>query len=62
MIIRVLLSKRNDEPIEIVPVVKQCVKVVYIKAITKRLTTSEATELGVLRVSQLVLLVATKIV
>lgn len=55
-------SRRNEEPIEIVRVVSQCVKDVYVRVIIEKSTISEATELGVLRMSQLVLLVAAKIV
>lgn len=43
MNIKAHLSKRNDEPIVIVPVVKRCVKVVFVKAMEKRLTTSDHT-------------------
>ena len=54
------LFKKRGVQIEIGHAVKRCVRVGYIVAITKKCTTSEATELGVLRMSQLVLLVGQK--
>lgn len=56
-----LLSKRSVVLTVIEHVELQSVKVVYVKATTRRLTTSEATELGVLRTYQLALLVAQQI-
>jgi len=55
------LSKRNVERIVTAIEEKQCVRVVYIKVIQWRLTTSEATALGVSRMYQLALLLAQQI-
>jgi hypothetical protein len=55
------LNRRRGVRTEIKHVVKHCVEVAYIKVITRRLTTKEATEEGGLRVCQLVLLVAQQI-
>ena len=55
------LCRKSEGQIVIVRVVKRYVRVGYVKAITKKCTTSEATELGVLRTCQLGLLVVQKI-
>jgi len=55
------LCKRKDVPTEIVHVVKQKSVELYVKVMVRRLTTSEATELGGLRVFQLGLLVVQQI-
>jgi hypothetical protein len=54
--------RRNVEQTEIVRVIKLHARDLCIKVTEKRSTTSEATELGVLRVLQLALYLSTKIV
>jgi hypothetical protein len=54
-------NKRKGVQIEIRHAVRHCVEVAYIKVITRRSTTKEATEEGGLRVLQLVLLAAQQI-
>jgi len=61
MIIMRSLRKRSGERIVIVQGVKRCVRVAYVKATTRKLTMSAATELGVLRTFQLVWLVVARI-
>lgn len=56
-----LLSKKSGVLTEMQLVVKLNVKVAYVKAMEKRLTTSEATAEVVLRTSQLGLLVVQQI-
>ena len=53
--------KRSGARIVIMRGVRHCVEVVYIKVITKRLTTEEATELGVSRALQLAWYLSTQI-
>jgi hypothetical protein len=56
-----LLSRRSGERIVIGLDVLQNVRGAYVRAMTKKCTTSEATELGVLRGCQLGLLVGQQI-
>jgi hypothetical protein len=53
--------RRSVVQIEILRVVKHCARDVCIKVIEKRSTTEAATELGALRVCQLVLFLVTRI-
>jgi hypothetical protein len=55
-------NKRNGARIVTVHAVRRYVGGVYIKVIEKRLTTEEATELGVSRVFQLMWFLSTQIV
>lgn len=61
MNIMLYLPKRKDVQTEMLHELKQCAQGAYVKVILKKSTTSEATELGVLRVCQLVLFLATRI-
>jgi hypothetical protein len=61
MITTLSRNKRSGARIVTMHVVRHCVEVVYIKVITKRLTTREATEEGVSKACQLALLVAQQI-